>query len=312
MLLIPFSHKFAARLGLVTCLACLLVLTGCHSSKRAARNDTEIDVSTGASTQVDSDSRVETRKSKKKEKAKKQEQSTVDHVNANRQSARGIRGRMNINLKAGSSPLTASGTIKMKRDEIIQLSITALGLVELGRMEMTPEYLFVQDRYHKRYLKAAWSEIPTLKSAGIDFTAFQALFWNELFLPGSTNFPTEKDFELSEIGKLIRLSPKQGTPLADALFYATKDGKLLQQTSLVAKNGKSRFDGTCQAWSELDSKQFPSALRLIITNNGRQFTADLTFSRMQVDESMGDLSTSVSDDRYTRVSLEEVLKGLHL
>lgn len=312
MPLIPSSHTSAARLGLVACLACLLVLAGCRSSKRAARPDSDTDATTGATTQVDSDSRVETRKSKKKKKAKQQQLSTVEQVNANRQSARGIRGRMTINLKAGSSPLAASGTIKMKRDEIIQLSITALGLVELGRMEMTPEYLFVQDRYHKRYLKAAWSDIPTLKSAGIDFTAFQALFWNELFLPGTTDLPTDKDFEQTPLGKLIRLSPKQGTPLADALFYATQDGNLLQQTSLVAKSGKSRFDGTCQAWGELDSKQFPSALRLIITNNGRQFTADLTFTRMQVDESMGDLSTSVSDDRYTRVSLEEVLKGLHL
>ena len=311
MPLIPSSHTSAARLGLVACLACLLVLAGCRSSKRAARPDSDTDATTGATTQVDSDSRVETRKSKKKKKAKQQQLSTVEQVNANRQSARGIRGRMTINLKAGSSPLAASGTIKMKRDEIIQLSITALGLVELGRMELTPKYLFIQDRYHKRYLKSAWSDIPSLKSAGVDFNTFQALFWNELFVPGRSGVPSEDDFLQSASGSRAKLEPKDAPQAASLLFYTDEDQKLVYQTTLIARKGDLRFDGNCSQWTQLDGKQFPAALRLAISVT-KEYVAELAFTRLQVDESMGNISTSLSDGKYTQVSLEEVLKGLHM
>jgi len=42
------------------------------------------------------------------------------------------------------------------------------------------------------------------------------------------------------------------------------------------------------------------------------YTLELTFTRLQVDEAMGDIATSLSDGKYTRVELGEILKGLHL
>lgn len=295
-------HNYLLAIGI--CILAISLMTGCRSSKRAAR---ETDTTTAASPISDGSGGNRTEDSDNKKKSK-----TVERINNNRQTASGLRGKMNINLKVGSSPLSASGTIKMKRDEIIQLSVTALGLVELGRLELTPDYLFIQDRYHKRYIKVRWNEIPSLQSSGVDFNTFQALFWNELFVPGKHNTPTSKDFEESDVAKRIRLQPKDQQKNAVTEFFTNEDHDLIYQTTLRSKDNKLRFDGICNSWTKLDGKQFPTTLRLIITSGSKSYTAELDFTRMQTDESMGDLSTSVSEGRYSRVTLDEVLQGLHM
>lgn len=278
------NHRTCYRLGTVVFLTTLVLLSACRSSKPAAGESDAVTAASGV----------------------------VARLNANRQEARGIRGKLSISLHVGNgSPLTASGSIKMKRDEIIQLSITALGLLELGRMELTPEYLFIQDRYHKRYIKASWRDIPSLQSAGVDFNTFQALFWNELFVPGQSGIPSEQDFACSTKDKRARLQPREAPKTADLLFYTTEDQTQLFQSTLVARNGAVRFDGTCQSWNTLAGKPFPAALRLAITA-GKSYIADLTFTRLQVDESMGDIATKLTDGKYEQVTLEDVLKGLHM
>ena len=312
------------RLTSVALMAMAITFSACRSSKRAAR-EKDTDTTTAASPQVSVDEHGitvtphqgdDSAKNKKADKAaksgKSKKSSVVARINETRQTARGIRGKMSIGLRMGDgTSLSASGSIKMKRDEIIQLSITALGLVELGRMELTPKYLFIQDRYHKRYLKSAWSDIPSLKSAGVDFNTFQALFWNELYVPGRSAEPSESDFLQSSSGLRAKLEPKDAPEAASLLFYTDEDQKLVYQTTLIARNGKLRFDGNCSSWSQLDGKQFPAALRLAISVT-KEYVAELAFTRLQVDESMGNISTSLSDGKYTQVSLEEVLKGLHM
>ena len=244
------------RLTSVALMAMAITFSACRSSKRAAR-EKETDTTTAASPQVSVDEHGitvtpqqgdDSAKNKKADKAaksgKSKKSSVVARINENRQTARGIRGKMSIGLRMGDgTSLSASGSIKMKRDEIIQLSITALGLVELGRMELTPKYLFIQDRYHKRYLKSAWSDIPSLKSAGVDFNTFQALFWNELYVPGRSAEPSESDFLQSSSGLRAKLEPKDAPEAASLLFYTDEDQKLVYQTTLIARNGKLRLCG---------------------------------------------------------------------
>ena len=306
------GHNYRLALGI--CIVATTLLAGCRSSKRAAR---EADTTTGATvltggTEENRPTMKTTAPTTTTTSSGKKKSQTVERINKNRQTATGIRGKMNINLKAGSSPLSASGTIKMKRNEIIQLSVTALGLVELGRMELTPDYLFIQDRYHKKYIKARWNEISSLQSTGVDFNTFQALFWNELFVPGEDAVPSSEDFKESDGGKRAHLQPtnQQKNSLTD--FYTNEDRDLVYQTTMQSTDHKVRFDGQCKSWTKLDGKPFPTNLRLLITANNKSYSAELDFTRLQVDESMGDLSTSVSEGRYTRVTLEEVLQGLHL
>ena len=85
----------------------------------------------------------------------------------------------------GKGATKVNGTIRMKRDEVIQLSLTAplIGF-EVVRAEISPDGILVMDRMNKRYVQVSFAELKGLAKADLDFHSLQALFLNEIFLPG--------------------------------------------------------------------------------------------------------------------------------
>lgn len=141
----------------------------------------------------------------------------------------GIAAKLNFTaLQQGVKKASAGGYLRMKRDEIIQARLVAL-IVEVGRLEMTPEYILVQDRMNRQYVKARWEEIPQLKEAGADFYTLQQLFWGE--------YPMH--------GKEVTLKLDKNTSLK--LEYANwgKAGRqrFPGQMTLTIQSGKKNYGG---------------------------------------------------------------------
>lgn len=281
--------RFALAITLV------LALASCRSTKKDG-----IDGTTSESSQV-------TTKPSEDDKI-------VATVAAARQTARGIRSRVSVKLKYGGKSASASGQLKMKRDEIIQVTITALGIMEVGRLELTPQYLLVLDRVNKQYLQTRWSEVPELVNAGVDFTTFQALFWNELFVPGISGAPAATDFQVEHINTQLRLTPKASranTTKVAANFLVGATNALLQQTNVTPTDGRTKmsFQCTYSDWGTLAQKKFPQEMFLSVMSGSKNYSLTLSSSNLQVDESMSDLSTRVNTG-YKRVTLDEIMKML--
>ena len=66
---------------------------------------------------------------------------------------------MDINL--GQKDLSVNGTLRMKRNDVVQLSLTFLGM-EVGRMEFTPSDVLIIDRFNKQYVRASYDEVSFL------------------------------------------------------------------------------------------------------------------------------------------------------
>ena len=77
-----------------------------------------------------------------------------------------------------------SGTLRIKKGEVIQMSIAPLLGIEVARAEISPNGILVIDRMNKRYVEVSFAEVKALAKADLDFHTLQALFLNELFLPG--------------------------------------------------------------------------------------------------------------------------------
>ena len=109
----------------------------------------------------------------------------VQKVSDNQVYTRNIVGNMSFTLQAGDKDITVPGKLSMRKDEIIriQLFIPILG-TEVGRLEFTPDHVLIIDRLHKEYIKADYTQVDFLKKQGISFYSLQALFWNQLLLPG--------------------------------------------------------------------------------------------------------------------------------
>ena len=149
------------RLLLIAVLA-LCVMAGCRSSRRATKENVTLPPS-----------EVEQPKTPVVEKQKKETRSS--NVSA-------LSAKMNLKLQAGNKHVTCGGTYRLKRDEVIQINLVYTVFVlpiNVGTLELTPDSILVLDRINKRYCRAAYSQVPELKKAGVDFRYLQRVFWGD-------------------------------------------------------------------------------------------------------------------------------------
>ena len=156
---------------LLTSLLCLVIaLSGCRSSKHLAeRGQTP---STGPSAETLSPS-----------EAQKAAAECVARVAAVQAEGPCLTATAKVAISGKGKDFSASGQLRLKRDDVVRLSVRVLGM-EVGLLEFTPSDVLIVDRFNKQYVRASYAEVPFLSQADLDFYALQALFWNEIFVPG--------------------------------------------------------------------------------------------------------------------------------
>lgn len=278
-------------------IALVMAFVSCRSSKKAPKEDTDITSTTAqVTTQPASDAQI------------------VASVLAQQQTVKGLRSKVSVRLAYGGKSASASGQLKMKRDEIVQVSITALGIMELGRLELTPQYLLVLDRVNNQYLQVAWTDVPELAQAGVDFSTFQALFWNELFVPGISGTPAATDFDVDRQSSQLCLKPKAtraNTKKVAVNFLVGAANALVEQTSVLPSDGRTKMSFQCaySDWTALAGKKFPKTMNLNVSESNNIYALKLTSSSLQADESMDNLATHVPSG-YKQVTLDQIMRML--
>ena len=67
-----------------------------------------------------------------------------------------LTAKVKVDLEGMGKSISVNGQLRMKRDDVVQLSLTFLGM-EVGRMEFTPQDVLIIDRMNKQYVRAAYS-----------------------------------------------------------------------------------------------------------------------------------------------------------
>lgn len=72
-----------------------------------------------------------------------------------------------------------SGTLRMRRDQVVQLSLTKFG-IEGVRLIFTPDSVLLLDRLHKRYLQTSYAALPRAEEGkALSFETVQRFLWND-------------------------------------------------------------------------------------------------------------------------------------
>lgn len=261
--------------GLIGSLA--LMLSGCRSTKNIA----DVTPETTAKTE-----------------------NIVDALNSRKvERSQPLTAKLDLELQLGGKGVSVGGNLKMKKNEVIQLSLSAF-FMEVGRLEFTPDYMLVLDRMGKQYVKATYNEVDFLKRSGLDFYSLQSLFWNELFLPGKRTV-SEQDFTEVQKNGLLYLVAKEAALLS--LQFAIKpQGNLLLNTHIAARqNAAQSFD-----WHYLhfDGNNIPDKMQLSIAGVGKEVKAVMTLSNIKNNSDWS--LTQIPEGKYKRVSAESLFKKL--
>lgn len=219
--------------------------------------------------------------------------------------------KMRLSLSYGNEDISVNGSIKMKRDEVIQLSLVAVGIVEAARVELTPKHLLVLDRIGRRYVEVKYDDLPFFKESKIDFYTLQALFWNELFLPGVKH--VEKDdiysFHLVRGEKQATLTTEKGKRLSYSFLTAVTTGILEESRIHVSarKENDYQFNWHYRDFLTLDQRLFPASMNLSLDGTEKPIKASFSFSRWETRVEYAPLSVP---NRYKRVEVADILKNL--
>ena len=233
-------------------------------------------------------------------------QNIVETVNANRQDETFATAKMNLTITSADKSLSIGGNLRMKRDDVIQLSLVTFGILEVARIEITPDYFLAIDKLGRQYVKAPYADVSFLKSAGIDFYTLQSLFWDELFVLGAgKSAPGEKQFKKTIDGDRATLT-NADSRLAVLSFSVNVASGLLRQTTVSPHSASSspyltwKYDD----FSSLGKKSFPTSHTLTIRSS-KPISASLSLSNLRNDSGW-ETRTEVSS-RYKEVSVEELL-----
>lgn len=228
---------FAVALGGMT-----LAMAGCGSKKAATE---------GTSSTVD-----------KHNGGNVQALAFVQKVANQKVSTQNIVGKMSLNVKMGSKNITVPGSLHMRYGEVIRIQafIPLLGS-EVGRIEFTPDYVLVIDRMHKEYIKEDYNKVDFLKNNGLNFYSLQALFWNQLFMPGTKSISDANllDFCVTDAGNSKNITLKKGK--LNIVWNADNaNGRIstAKATYSSLTQGKSSLNWTYSNFKAVAGKMFPA------------------------------------------------------
>lgn len=240
----------------------------------------------------------------------------VRRVSDNAVYADNIVSKIKFSLNTGKNDITVAGSLRMKKDEVIRIQITPLGIMEAGRLEFTKDYVLLVDRIHKEYVKASYSDVDFLQKNGLDFYALQALFWNQLFVPGEQKITDSslKNFSVKLLGgEATDVSLTHGK----MSYVWSTDSKSALINSVTAKyaggtNGNTFVNCKYSSFRNMGAKRFPTDILLTLSTNAIK-NANKMSLRLQLNslanESGWETKTAVSS-KYTQVSVQELLNKL--
>ncbi|MCM1109177.1 MAG: DUF4292 domain-containing protein [Clostridium sp.] len=231
---------------------------------------------------------------------------------ATRQKVEAVTAKVSVEAEADGRKMSVGGSLKMKRDDVIQLSLVALGFVEAGRLELTPDYLLLIDRLGKRYVKVPYADVTFLNEAGITFDSFQALFWNELFVPGKKRNFSAADFALTETRTGLELQARTDSRVACRFVIDMAQALLRQSVVSDARNTPGpalRWD--YDRFEDTPVGRFPRQMDIAVDGLGKTFRLGLGLGNIKADDKW-ETRTAVPSKKYKEVNLSTILKTLKL
>lgn len=267
------------KLSILACLILVVALTGCRTHRSAEKQELRL---------------------------KKQYSEQVVQLAKPQAELTNLTARTSITLDYGVGSVNVKGRLKMRRNEAIQMTVTALGLMEVACVEFTPQHIYLIDRINKRYTKIDYAS-GMLNNIGVNFETIQSLFWNRIFIPGKADaWQQAEDYEIKVSGNQLCVTPARQRMLK-SFFYTDEDCRQLQQTLLELSHYGAiwRYDD----FEQFDGQDLPTTFDISITSSSYAAGAHIALSSISTTDNSWKSGVDLS--RYEAVEFDELLSILN-
>lgn len=221
-----------------------------------------------------------------------------------------LSGKASVELVLGQKGSTrVNGSLKIRRGEAIQLSVAPVLGIEVARVELTPEGILVVDRVHKRFVKASFAEVSDLLHVKLNFNILQALFMNEIFLPGKMKLDLAdvSAFTLETTSSHAILQPRGRNRISYQFLTSATNG-LLEHTRIGLRGTGFSLNWNYSDFMNLEGRRFPQHTNVSLVGLPDAYALNFKLSRLSVDSRWKGKTTLSA--RYEEIELQELLKAL--
>lgn len=237
-------------------------------------------------------------------------QAYVRRVVENASPSKTLTAKLKLNLSGQGKSVSLSGTLRMKRGDVIQLSASFPIVGEVGRMEFTRDEVLIVDRINTRYVRVPYEKVDFLQQAHLDFNALESVFWNEIFYPGVADVMLKSgDFTVASSGDHTLLSLTTA-PELDYSFLTQTANALLSRTTIAPKSVYDQASLTCiySDFQRFASGKFPTKINLTFAGKKDKYGLDMSLSSLNTNADW-ETRTKVSA-KYKQVDADKLLKSM--
>lgn len=234
----------------------------------------------------------------------------VSKLIANQSKETYVTAKMKFAINGMGKDISVGGSIKMKRDDVIQLSLVAFGIIEAGKMEFTKDYVLVIDRLNKRYIQVPYNKVDFLSVAHLDFNVLQSLFWNELFVPGKA-VPSDGDFTVVKSADNANATLTRKDKMFAYSFIAGLTDYLVHQVTVTSEStdaNSAKVDWKYSDFTTFNGHSYPGQIAINVAGLKQPLSVTMKFSRINNDSGW---ETRIKvNPGYERMELDDLVRAL--
>ncbi len=239
-------------------------------------------------------------------------------VRSNAVDVQNIVADLDFTLGSGSGKeVTVGGSLRMKKDDVIRVQLVAFGLMEVGRLEFTKDYVLIMDKIHKQYVKEDYNNVSFLKENGLDFTALQALLWNQLYVPGSQSVTDSqlKEFAVNTVKDVAVSDIVLDHGNFKFKWLANNATALLENVDVnykSASHGSTNVNCKYSKFTNMGAKKFPTNIQLTLETSAVKPAKTLRMGFALSDISNSDKweKRTEPSKKYEKIGVEQMLTSL--
>ena len=217
--------------------------------------------------------------------------------------------KLNMSFSTGRKVLNSRATLRIVRNEAIQLSIQPIFGIEMFRLYIQPDCIIILDRMNKRYVQETYDDLKKEYPIGFNFYTLQSLFTNALFIPEQSNVLIDdyRKFRYVQSSNNYRLSGRDRISDIDYSFFVNGNDQItLTQMYIPAK--KYSLEWSYDEFTLVEKLFFPFKMKVSASSQEVNLNTSISLSSINFDESLT-LDSSIPSS-YTKVELKEVIKLL--
>jgi hypothetical protein len=182
-----------------------------------------------------------------------------------------LRGKASLNINGNSNNVNMN--IRMKKDEMIWVSVTAIAGIEVARVLITPDSIKVRNNFQSVYLKKPFDYVHAFTNKQVSFKLLQSVF------SGNTidDFMVEQS-ELEQLNGVWELKGQQQDLAYRVLFNTLL--KVSENNLNDLKSGKA-LKVVYGDYQKVVDELFPSNMQISSMAGVKQFGVNVDFSKIE-------------------------------